>query len=93
MVFRFVPEQIVANQLSLFDLGAKVPKRIVKYNFCFSIWERSSKTNGEKLGVVNDNWFWTGDDDGMAQRYTNPGCRDLLVGSSSQMAFRGKQQA
>ena len=30
----------MANQLSLFDLGAKVPKRIVKYNFHFSIWER-----------------------------------------------------
>ena len=24
--FRFVPEQIPANQLSLFDLGAEVPK-------------------------------------------------------------------
>ena len=30
LLFRFVPEQIAANQLSLFDLGAEVPKRIVK---------------------------------------------------------------
>ena len=37
--FRFVPEQIVANKISLFNLGAKVPKQIVKYQFCFSIWE------------------------------------------------------
>ena len=34
-VFRFVPEQIEANQLSLFNLGAKLHKRIVKYNFRF----------------------------------------------------------
>ena len=48
-VFRFVPEQIVANQLSLFDLGAKVPKRIVKYNFRFSIWKRKFQ---------NKSWVW-----------------------------------
>ena len=51
--FRFVPEQIVGDQLFLFDLGAQVPKRIVKYSFHFSIWERKSKTNSEKWGVAN----------------------------------------
>ena len=30
----------LANQLSVFNLGAEVPKQIVKLNFRFSIWER-----------------------------------------------------
>ena len=38
----------------------------------FRFGNGSSKTNSEKLGVVNDNSFWTGDDDGMAQKYTDP---------------------
>ena len=38
----------------------------------FRFGNGSSKTNSEKLGVVNDNSFWTGDGDGMAQKYTDP---------------------
>ena len=48
----FVPEQIVTNRLSLFDLGAEVPKQTLKkwavandnsfwtIGFLVSIWER-----------------------------------------------------
>jgi len=73
--------------IRLFELEAEVPKRIVNSNFCFSIWEPkriveldfrfsfwsgSSKTNSEKSTSANDNWFWSGDGERMAQKYTDP---------------------
>ena len=49
------------------------PKRIVNSNFCFSIWEpkRIVELDFEKSTSANDNWFWTGNNDGMAQKYTD----------------------
>ena len=74
--------------IRLFELEAEVPKRIVNSNFCFSIWEPkriveldfrfsfwsgSSKTNSEKSTSANDNWFWSGDGERMAKKYTDRG--------------------
>ena len=82
-----VPYRIVnpiSALASSLRFGGQVPKRNVrgfsicsrtncgKSAFSFRFGNESSKTNSEKLGVVNDNWFWTGDDDGMAQKYTDP---------------------
>ena len=64
----------LSNATSVFQSGSRSSKTNVKYNFHFSIWNGSSKTNTEKWGVVNDNSFWIGDDDGMVQKYTDP-CR------------------
>jgi len=58
------------KMIRLFELEAEVAKRIVNFNFCFSIWESkrievdflfsfwsgTSKTNTEKSTSVN--WFW-----------------------------------
>ena len=37
----------------------------------FRFGSGSSKTNSEKSTCANDNWFWTGDGDRMAQKYTD----------------------
>ena len=72
--------------MRLLELETEVPKRIVNSNFCFSIWEPkriveldfrfsfwsgSSKTNSEKSTSANDNWFWSGDGEWMAEKYTD----------------------
>ena len=79
----------VANNNSFWTIG-----------FIVSIWERnfktnltplfqfgsgSSKTNSEKWGAARYNSFWTGDDDGMAQKYTD---RLRLRKSSTKMLLR-----
>ena len=38
-----------------------------------SAFRFGNSSSKKKLGVVNDNSFWTGDDDGMAQKYTDRG--------------------
>ena len=62
----------MANQLSFFDLGVEVSKQIVNITSAFRFGSRSFKTNSEKWGVAKYNSFWTGDDDGMVQKYTDP---------------------
>ena len=73
--------------IRLFELEAEVPQRTVNSNFRFSIWEPkriveldfrfsfwsgTSKTNSKKSTSANDNWFWSGDGERMAQKYMDP---------------------
>ena len=52
-----------------FSIWERNPKQIVKH---FSIGNGSSKTNSENEVWLMTIRFWTGDDDGMAQKYTDP---------------------
>ena len=84
--FCFVSKSsIVEKTIRFFELEAEVPNRIANSNFCYSIWKPkrilevdfrfsfwsgSSKTNSGKSTPVNDNWFWSGDGERMAEKYT-----------------------
>ena len=48
-------DNVLANKISLFNLGAKAPKQIVRYNFRFSIWEPEVPKRIVKSGV----WLMT----------------------------------
>ena len=54
----FVPEQIVTNQLSLFDLGTEATKQIVEYKLpLFDLGTEIPKRTVKKWAVANDNSF------------------------------------
>jgi len=73
---RSYPKRIVNSN---FCYSIWKPKRILEVDFRFSFWSGSSKTNSEKSTSANDNWFWSGDGERMAEKYTDPGTFTALT--------------
>ena len=63
----------------------------MEYDFCFLIWE--GKFQDKKWAVVDDNSFWTGDDNGLAQKCMDPVLQFLYAGSHIFIVLTGRKMS